>query len=262
MDLDFTGYIVTFLSGLGALFVFLQVRALYRARVEAARKKEMAIQLHKLRDTNDLLVGAKKFPFSKELFTCLYHRLLTTLTALQELEPENKKVASRAEYVKDKLKLLETTSSSVDKKRFNVPSNEIEAVELLKLIKKFRVVVRTAHTKGQINSHGFVYENTRLDSFQTRIIIGNLIKRTNYTIERNKTGIAKELIRKGITYLNSKSGTHSIDTVVELVEQLEMIERKLTGEDQFHELISSSFEEPDDAVPDNDSAGSQGAPEV
>ena len=248
MDLNLTGYIVAFLSGLGALFIFLQARALYKARQEAKRKKEMAIQLHKLRNVNELLAGSKKLPFSKELLMCLYSRLLTTLTALQELEPDNSKVVSRIEFVKNKMGLLKTASIAVDKKGFEVPANEIEAIELLKLIKKFRVIIRNGHKNGQLNTHSFVYENARLESYLTHIIIGNLIKRTNYAIERNKTGIAKELLKKGINYLNSRSGSHSIDTVVELVEKLEKMQRQLTGEHQFHELLTTDedAEEPQD----------------
>ncbi len=251
MDLDLTGYIITFLSGVGALFVFLQIRTMYRARIEAVRKKEMAIQLHKLRDTNELLTSAKKLPFSKALFTCLYHRLLETLTTLCDLEPENTKLASRTEYVRDKIKLIESSTSSAAKNNFQIPANEVEAIGLLKVVKKLRVVIRTGHAKGQINDHSLVNENSRLENYQTRIIIGNLIKRTNYAIEKDQTVIANELLRKGLNYLNSRAGTHSMDTIVELVEELEKLKRKLTDEDQFQDLISVS----DDDIQQPDSPG-------
>ncbi|PWI34387.1 hypothetical protein DI392_04555 [Vibrio albus] len=253
MNLDFTGYVVTFLSGVGALFLFLQVRAQYRARVDATRRKEKAKLLHNLRVIKELLSAAQKLPFSKPLFICLYRRLLTILTDLVEFEPDNTKLISKIEYVQNKISLIEGGSSPVSKSSFEVPGNELEAIELLKSLKKLRVVVRNGHSKRQINTNMFVHENARLDNYQTRIIIGNLIKRVNYAIERKQMVIAKELLKKGIHYLHARSSSHSMETVVKLIEQLEMMERKLSGEDELQDLLGTTSDYLEDDSTDLDS---------
>lgn len=254
MNLDFTGYIVTFLSGVGALFLFLQIRSQYRARVDATRRKEKAKLLHNLRVIKELLSTAQKLPFSQALSICLYRRLLTILTELVEFEPENTKLAGKIEYVQNKISLIEGGSSPVSNISFAVPENELEAIELLKVLKKLRVVVRSGHAKRQINTNMFVHENARLDNYQTQLIIGNLVKRVNYAMERRQTVIAKELLKKGIHYLHSRSGSHSMETVVKLIEQLEMMERKLTGEDdELQSLIATTSDYLDDDSVDLDS---------
>jgi hypothetical protein len=253
MNLDLTGYIVTFLSGVGALFLFLQIRAQYRARVDATRRKEKAKLLHSLRVIKELLSTAQKLPFSKALSICLYRRLLSILTELVELEPENTKLASKIEFVQNKISLIEGGSSPVNNVSFAVPENELEAIELLKALKKLRVVVRSGHAKRQINTNMFVHENARLDNYQTQLIIGNLVKRVNYAMERKQSVIAKELLKKGIHYLHSRSGSHSMETVVKLIEQLEMMERKLSGEeDELQNLLAVTSDYLDDDAVDLD----------
>jgi hypothetical protein len=246
MNLDLVGYFITFASGIGALLVFLQLRSMYNTRQDAKKKKEMAVLLSKLRNTKELLAGAKRFPFSRVLYTCLYHRQLSVLDAIQVLEPDNVKLNSRAEYLREQLRLFNTSSTFNEKQSFDVPTNELEAIELIKLIKKFRSIIRTSRSSGVINGTSAVYESTRLDAFQTRITIGNLIKRANYAIEHGQTEMARGLVRRGKSYLNSKSGTQSIDTVVRLNEQLEELDNKLSEELEFHELISSSLDEQKD----------------
>ncbi len=233
MNSNFTLYIVIFLFAVGTLFFYRFVKSQYKSRGDATKRKELSIQLHRLRDTNDLVAGAKKLPFSKALFTCLYQRQLLTLNTLYTLEPENTKLVNKIEYVKDKLRHIESSTSFAGNNRFESPENEMEAIGLLKVIKKLRVIIRAGYNKGQINEHSYVYENTRLESYQMRITIENLIKRIDYAIKHEQTVMAKELLKKGLSYLNSKSGTHPLDTIVELTEKLKVIENSLVNDESL-----------------------------
>ncbi|MDG3085731.1 hypothetical protein P7F88_06295 [Vibrio hannami] len=253
MNLDLIGYIITFASGIASLFIFLRLRTMYINRQEAQKKKELAILFSKLRSSNELLNGAKKLPFSKTLYFCLYQRQLHILDSILTLDPDNSPFANRAEYLREQIQLLKSSSSYADTSSFEAPSNEMQAIELIKLIKQFRVIIRTVRIKKIINITEFMHENTRLNNLQTQIVIGNLTKRANYALELDQKDLATELVRKGISYLESKSGIDSASTIAPLLEQLEALEEQLSDEFQFNKLLTTDSEEESNEEVDNES---------
>lgn len=143
----------------------------YRTKIESAKKQESAKHMVIIDSTEELISNAHHLPYSKELLVCLNQRILDALRAISELEPHDRSYPGRIENMEQQLQQLKTDYTGGDSTNFKVPSNDKQAIVMLKLVKRLRDTLRAEHRKGRVNTQVFVAENARLESIQVRINI-------------------------------------------------------------------------------------------
>ncbi len=205
------GLIITLVSVLLLLVLGYNIMLQYKLKVNAAKKQETTRYIAIIDATEQLISNAHHIPFSRNLLQCLNTRILDALEGMQELDQQNKHLKQRIVDVKAQLdKLKELNQDDIEAPHFKVPSNDRQAIAMLKLVKRLRETIRSEHNKGRFETHAYIAENGRLESIQLRINIENLVKRTNDAIIKGQIGTAIQLLKKGIDVLSQKNDIFSI----------------------------------------------------
>lgn len=205
------GLIISLVGALLILVLGYNIMLQYKIRLSTAKKQETARYLAIIDATEQLISHAHHIPFSRDLLLCLNTRILDALESMHELDSGNKHLKQRIADVTAQInKLREVQQESGETPSFKVPSNDKQAIALLKLVKRLRETIRSEHNKGRLDTHAFVAENGRLETIQLRINIENLVKRTNDAMIRGQIGTAVQLLKKGIDVLSQKNDVYSI----------------------------------------------------
>ncbi|KLU80238.1 hypothetical protein [Aliivibrio fischeri] len=219
----------------------------YRTKIESAKKQESAKHMVIIDSTEELISNAHHLPYSKELLVCLNQRILDALRAISELEPHDRSYPGRIENMEQQLQQLKTDYTGGDSTNFKVPSNDKQAIVMLKLVKRLRDTLRAEHRKGRVNTQVFVAENARLESIQVRINIENVVKRAKEATQRGQAGTARQLLKKGIDALSSKNDGYSNKARTRLQEMLDELNNK-TKKKQDQELQDQLDKNKDDDI--------------
>ncbi len=203
------GLIIALVAILLVLVLGYNIMLQYKVKVETARKHETSRYMAIIDATEDLIGNAHHLPFSKELLVCLNTRILDCLQNMFELEPKNKQLAQRIEYMGAQIKHLQDHHSGKESTTFKVPASDKQAIVMLKLVKRLRDTIKSEHNKGRFDTQSYVVENARLENIQIKINIENVIKRAKDSIIRGQPGTALQLLRKGLDVLSTKNDSYS-----------------------------------------------------
>jgi hypothetical protein len=205
-----TGLIITLVGILLVLILGYNIMLQYKVKVSAAKKQESSRYSAVIDATEQLISNAHHIPFSRDLLICLNTRILDALENMLDLNPHSKALQQRIGDVKNHIAKMRESNEEINTATFRVPSNDKQAIGMLKLVKRLRETIRSEHNKGRFETQAFINENARLESIQLRINIENLIKRTNEAIVRGQLGTAVQLLKKGIDALSQKSDPFAI----------------------------------------------------
>jgi hypothetical protein len=205
-----TGLIITLVGILLILILGYNIMLQYKVKVNAAKKQETARHTAIIDATEQLISSAHHIPFSRDLLICLNTRILDALENMLDLNPDSKPIKQRISDVKNHIANMRESYEEINNTAFRVPSNDKQAIGMLKLVKRLRETIRSEHNKGRFETQAFINENARLESIQLRINIENLIKRTNEAIVRGQLGTAVQLLKKGIDALSQKNDPFAI----------------------------------------------------
>lgn len=229
------GLIIALVAILLILVLGYNIMLQYKVKVESTKKQESSRFVAIIEATEDLIGNAHHLPFSKELLVCLNTRMLDALQSMYELDPKNKQLSQRIESMKQQINQLQQNYSGADSTTFKIPSNDKQAIIMLKLVKRLRDTIRSEHNKGRFETQAYVAENARLETIQIRINIENVIKRANDSIVRGQPGTAIQLLRKGIDVLASKNDAYSNqarDKLQTMYDELEQKRQNKSAADQ------------------------------
>jgi len=219
------GLIITLVSILLVLVLGYNIMLQFKTKADATKKQEALRYVAIIEATEDLIGNAHHVPFSKALLLCLNSRILDSLQNMYELEPNNKSLAQRLEDVKSQVATLKKSSGS-ESTAFKSPSNDKQAIVMLKLVKRLRDTIRSEHNKGRFDTQGYVEENARLEGIQVRINIENVMKRANESMTKGQPGTAIQLLKKGIDVLSTKNDSYSNQAREKLQAMYDELEQK------------------------------------
>lgn len=222
----YIGLIIALVVILLALILGYNIMLQYKVKVETAKKQESSRYIQIIDATEELIGHANHIPYSKELILCLNTRILDALQSMLDLDPKNKQLAQRVENVKQQIAQVKENYPVNEGTNFKVPSNDKQAIMMLKLVKRLRDTIRSEHNKGRFETQAYVAENSRLETIQIRINIENVIKRANDSIARGQPGTALQLLRKGIDALSTKNDAYSIQAKQKLEEMLGDLDKR------------------------------------
>ncbi|CAH0526505.1 DNA repair protein [Vibrio hippocampi] len=218
------GLIIVLVALLLVLVLGYNIMLQYKLKAETARRQESARYLAIIDATEELIGGATYLPYSKELLLCLHTRILDCLTSMKELDPKNKHLSQRVESANNQIAQLNENYEVDESVSFKVPSNDKQAIVMLKLVKRLRDTIRSEHNKGRMDTQSYMIENGRLETIQIRINIENLVKRAHESMSKNQPGTAIQLLKKGIDALNTKNDNYSIQAKEKLTEMLNKLQ--------------------------------------
>lgn len=242
-----TGLIITLVGILLILILGYNIMLQYKVKVNAAKKQETARYTAIIDATEQLISNAHHIPFSRDLLICLNTRILDALENMLDLNPENKTLKQRVADVRNHIAKMRESTEEINNAPFRVPSNDKQAIGMLKLVKRLRETIRSEHNKGRFETQAFINENARLESIQLRINIENLIKRTNEATVRGQIGTAVQLLKKGIDVLSQKNDPFAVQAREKLQSMYDDMEnsrkeKRSTEQEQEEEERTSDIE--------------------
>jgi hypothetical protein len=202
------GLIIALVAVLLILVIAYNVMLQYRVKAESLRKQEFSKHSAVIEATEELIGNAHHLPYSKELLVVLNGRILNALKSMAEID-NSAALKQRIANVQQQVNKLNQMSGNEESTSFKSPTNDKQALSMLKLVKRLRDVVKSEHNKGRMDTQTFVNENARLESMQMRIHIENLTKRAKESLMRGQAGTARQLLQKGIDALASKNDAYS-----------------------------------------------------
>ncbi|MGF1679856.1 DNA repair protein [Photobacterium makurazakiensis] len=201
--------IIGLVSLLLILIVGYNIIIQYRQKLESSKQQELARFIAIIDATEDLIGNAHHLPYSKELLVCLNQRVLSSLESMYEVDTSDKSLPQRIKNVGEQIRQLQENYSNADVASFKVPTTDKQAIGMLQLVKRLKVVIKGEHSKGRMPTQAFVAENARLEGIQLRINIENVIKRANDARIKRQLGTSKQLLKKGIDALATKNDTYA-----------------------------------------------------
>ncbi|MBM7036212.1 DNA repair protein [Vibrio ulleungensis] len=202
------GLIIALVAVLLVLVIAYNIMLQYRVKAENLKKQEFAKQNAVIEATEELIGNAHHLPYSKELLSVLNNRILYALKAMSEVD-NSPALKQRIANTQQQIEKLNKLTGNEESTTFKSPSNDKQALSMLKLVKRLRDIVKSEHNKGRMDTQTFVNENARLESMQMRIHIENLTKRAKESLMRGQAGTARQLLQKGIDALASKNDAYS-----------------------------------------------------
>ncbi|MEL0659137.1 DNA repair ATPase [Psychromonas arctica] len=175
----------------------------YKQKVETERRISVAKQHAVISEVDELLLYATKIPFTKILLLILKNRIRNALFIMMNMSPST---ASYKEHFADteaQIKQINENYIEQTSNSFQIPNDDKEAVNLIKVTKKIRAVLRSEHAKGKINTNIFVAENRNLEIMQLKINLDTSIKRIIQAKSMKEYGAAKQMIDKLLKILES-----------------------------------------------------------
>ncbi|MEF1186304.1 DNA repair protein, partial [Vibrio sinaloensis] len=128
------GLIIALVAILLVLVLGYNIMLQYKVKAETAKKQESSRYLQIIDATEELIGHAHHLPYSKALLVCLNNRILDALQNMHDLDPKNKQLAQRVENVKSQITQLEENHNGNESTAFKVPSNDKQAIMMLKLV--------------------------------------------------------------------------------------------------------------------------------
>jgi hypothetical protein len=78
-------------------------------------------------------------------------------------------------------------------------------IQYIQAVKKLRIILRSEHSKGQIDSKVFMDEDKQLERLQVKVNVETLIKRGRAALQTNMLGSARQYFEKAKNALENQN---------------------------------------------------------
>jgi len=201
----------------------------HKEQIEAERRAELAKQKTVVDETEDALMAASQLPVSQRLIMVLHKRVLNALKVMYELNPKAIDIKQRIKDAEERADAVDVDQPAPPESAFVLPDNDKQIIAVIQGIKKLRILLRSEHSKGKVDTHVFIEEDKILDRLQLKVNVETLTKRANSALQSNMLGSARQYYEKAIAALSAQ--TEQSDYVAskkrELEEQLHTIQNNL-----------------------------------
>lgn len=223
------GIIIALIIGLVVIAIVANVLQQQKEKQEAERRQEMSKHRSVLEETELVIANEAGIPISHTGFQILYRRIHSTLKAMNQVTPNHKDIMARLQDVTNKIEAADF--NAIDADRIKIPDNDKVLIAMIQAIKKYRTMLRTEHSKGNVASPAFMEEDKRQERLQLRINITSQIRRGSMARTNGMTGSARQYFEKAMTTLDAQ--TYSDDFIMaaksEVKGYLDDIARELTN---------------------------------
>ncbi|TRY32495.1 hypothetical protein [Aliiglaciecola sp. M165] len=201
----------------------------HREKIEAERRTEIAKQKSVIDETENVLMTIDTIPVSQKLIAILHTRVLNALKVIFELNPSIPEIRQRIKQSQERIKMININAQSPSQDSFSLPDSDKMVIQYIQAVKKFRVLLRSEHAKGKVDTQTFTHEDRALASLQLRVNVETLAKRGNAALQSNMLGSARQYFEKAIAALEGQTqpDQYNIERKAQLDEQLRTIQDNL-----------------------------------
>jgi len=198
-------YIVLLFAILFMSFIVYNLYSNYKNEKERERKRKIARYKEVITDTDELLLNANHLPYTKTLVLVLQNRILTALNGILECNPSLNSIRTRTADINKQIEYVQKNYTTGEDNPFVNPSNDRQALQMLKSIKKLRRVLRIEHNRGKVAPDAYLAEDRRLETLQVKINITSLLNHLHNAHVARQWGTCKQLISMGQQVLKAVS---------------------------------------------------------
>ncbi len=191
----------------------------HKEKVEAEKRTEIAKQRSIVDETENVLMAAGQMPISQKVISILQTRVNNALRVMYELNPSQADIKQRIKDADDRLKSISLDEPTNSQDSFVLPDNDKMIIQYIQAIKKLRVLLRSEHTKGKVDTQTFMREDKTLEKLQLRVNVETLVKRGAAAMNTNMLGSARQYFEKAIAALDAQ--TQPDDYVMQRKQQLQ-----------------------------------------
>ncbi len=181
--------------------IFINAMQQHRQKQEAERRTELAKQRTIVDETENVISACVNMPVSSRIMGILHNRILNALKAMNDLSSELKQRISSSEQAT--AAALSDNSGIVND--FSLPDNDKMIIQYIQAVKKLRIILRSEHSKGQIDSKVFMDEDKQLERLQVKVNVETLIKRGRAALQTNMLGSARQYFEKAKNALENQN---------------------------------------------------------
>lgn len=207
----------------------------HRNRMAALKRAEFSKLRTTLEDTEDILINSANVPMTPAISQVLLRRIAFTLKAMAELEPGSKDIKNRLNETQNRLKSFDGEAAEAQvSEGISLPEDDKLLISLIQGIKKLRLILRSEHARGNVDTQVVIQEDKRLEALQLRINVESQIKRGMKARSTQMLGSARQYFEKALHALDSSP--HQTEYVVtrksEVMQSLQEISDELKNSNQ------------------------------
>ncbi|MBJ2128427.1 hypothetical protein JC525_05710 [Alteromonas sp. IB21] len=207
--------------------IFINAMQQHRQKQEAERRTELAKQRVIVDETEKVITSSINMPVSSRIMGILHNRMLNALRVMNELASTTDLKQRIVSSEQAMTAALSDTSGSMND--FTLPDNDKMIIQYIQSVKKLRIMLRSEHSKGQIDSKVFADEDKQLERLQVKVNVETLIKRGRAALQTNMLGSARQYFEKAKAALESQNpqDDYSTSKLAALNEWLNEIQNNL-----------------------------------
>ncbi|MDP4537817.1 hypothetical protein Q3O60_16660 [Alkalimonas collagenimarina] len=176
----------------------------HRDRMASLKRAEFSKLRTTLEDTENLLMNAANVPMTPAISQVLLRRIAFTLKAMVELEPSSRDIKNRLNETQSRLKSYDDKSLEAPMSEgISLPDDDKLLIGLIQGIKKLRLILRSEHARGNVDTQVVVQEDRRLEGLQLRINVESQIKRGMKARGSEMLGSARQYFEKALSALEN-----------------------------------------------------------
>ncbi|QYJ87547.1 hypothetical protein K0I73_07610 [Shewanella mesophila] len=197
--------VLILIGALLLLVIGINVIQQHKERAEAERRTELARQRAIIDETENVLSCTGMFPCSTHIVLILYRRVQESLSQAANL------AGSQAGDYRRRLNDLNTQIDALNSnpkqnpavEHFRLPDTDKQILNLVKVLKKLKAILRAEHNKGKIDPTIFAQEEARVDSLQLRINVESMLSRARTACFMKQYGSSKQMVTKALATLHT-----------------------------------------------------------
>lgn len=201
----------------------------HKEKVDAEKRTEVAKQKSIIDETENVLTAVDSIPVTQKLVYILHQRIFNALSVINEINPGQAEIKQRLKESQERTKAININQDAPTQDNFKLPDNDKLIIQYIQAIKKFRVLLRSEHSKGKVDPQTFTQEDRRLSTMQLKVNVETLARRATNAMKTNMLGSARQYYEKAIAALAAQSQPDEYvrSRKVELEEELRVIQDNL-----------------------------------
>lgn len=223
------GIIVGLIVTLVVVAIVINAFQQHKAKQEAEKRTEIAKQKSIIDETENVLMAASQFPLSPRLVWVLHQRVQNALKLILQLNPTQAEIRQRVKDAEERVQSIDLNAETTDTGAFNLPENDKLIIQMIQAIKKLRILLRSEHSKGKVDTQAYMQEDKSLERLQLRVNVETLARRGRAALSSNMLGSARQYFEKAIGALEGQTqpDEYAQNRLVELSAQLKEIQDNL-----------------------------------
>lgn len=219
--------VIILIIALVVIAVVVNAMQQHREKANAERRHQLAKYKKVIEETEEVLMNASNVPISRGLISVMHKRIHDALKEMQALSPNSREIKTRLQQSKERIDSADPNDSGGDD-NVVIPDNDAQIINVVQGIKKLRMVLRSEHSKGNVDSQIFMSEDRRLESIQLQINVESQLRRGIKAKNANMLGSARQYFEKALITLEGQ--TYSDDFITSKKAEINLHLSEITSE--------------------------------